>query len=207
MSLGVVRSRRAANDPSVARKILIGLMVAAALAGAGWVFLSGHVKSIADAGKQSIEAWCGKQLLALAADHLNATLHFDKLVYKFPKTVQLTRVTLTDQNIVVISADAITIEFAGIPASGAPIEITEEVPATATLLERQEIANKAETLFTNKVYPTMDEAIVAATIDVLGIPGPSGGSGSGGGPATVNFTFPSAPTGKRSSTSPATRSV
>ena len=121
MSLGVVRSRRAANDPSVARKILIGLMVAAALAGAGWVFLSGHVKSIADAGKQSIEAWCGKQLLALAADHLNATLHFDKLVYKFPKTVQLTRVTLTDQNIVVISADAITIEFAGIPASGAPI--------------------------------------------------------------------------------------
>ncbi len=107
----------------MARKILIGLIVAAALAGAGWVFLSGYVKSVADSGKQNLEAWCGKQLLALAADHLNPTLHFEKLVDTFPKTVQLTRVTLAHENVVVISADAITIEFAGIPRSGAPLVI------------------------------------------------------------------------------------
>ena len=122
-SFGVVRSRRTANDPSVSRKILIGLTVVAALAGAGWLVLSGQVKSIAGAGKQSVEAWCGKQLLALAADHLNPTLHFDTLVYRFPKTVQLTRVTLAHENVVVISADAITIEFAGIPRSGATLVI------------------------------------------------------------------------------------
>ena len=73
---GVVRRRRAANDPSVARKILIGLTVAAALAGAGWLVLSEQIKSVAGAGKEGVEAWCGKQLLALAADHLNPTLHF-----------------------------------------------------------------------------------------------------------------------------------
>ncbi len=119
----MVRKRRAANDPSVARKILIGLIVAAALAGAGWVFFSGYLKSVAETGKQSIEAWSGKQLLALAADHLNPTLHFDALLYTFPKTVRLTRVTLVHENVVVISADAITIEFAGIPRNGSPLVI------------------------------------------------------------------------------------
>ena len=123
MILGVVRRPRAVNDPSMARKIFIGLIVAVAIAAAGWVILSGQVKSIAGAGKQSVEAWCGKQLLALAADHLNPTLEWDTLEYKFPKTVQLTRVTLAQDNIVVISADAFTIEFAGIPASGTPLVI------------------------------------------------------------------------------------
>ena len=121
--LGVVRSQRAVNDPSMARKIFITLVVAAVLAAAGWVIFSGQIKNIAVAGKQNVESWCAGQLLAIAADHLNPTLHFDALVYKFPKTAQLTNVTLAQDNIVVISADAITIEFAGIPAPGKPLVI------------------------------------------------------------------------------------
>ena len=121
--LGVVRRQRAVNDPSMARKIFIALVVAAALAAAGWLIFSGQIKSIAVAGKQNVEAWCARQLLAIAADHLNPTLHFDALEYKFPKTARLTNVTLMQDNIVVISADAITIEFAGIPAPGTPLVI------------------------------------------------------------------------------------
>lgn len=98
------------------KKLLLALVVAVSLAGLGWVVLAAAGK-----GKLTLEAWCSKQLLAIANDHLNPTLHFDRLVYTFPQTVTLTKVTLTENNVVVIGADSITIEFAGKPETGEPL--------------------------------------------------------------------------------------
>ncbi len=112
----MVRSRPAANDPSVVKKLLLALVIAVSLAGLGWVVLAAAGK-----GKLTIEAWCSKQLLAIANDHLNPTLHFDRLVYTFPQTVTLTKVTLAENNVVVIGADSITIQFAGKPKVGEPL--------------------------------------------------------------------------------------
>jgi len=92
------------------------VVIAVTLAGLGWVVVVGAGK-----GKLTIEAWCSKQLLALANDHLNPTLHFERLVYTFPQTVTLTKVTLAENNVVVIGADSITIEFAGKPKPGEPL--------------------------------------------------------------------------------------
>ena len=117
----VVRRPPAANDPSVVKKLLIAVSALVVVGAIAWVPLSGFLGKVVATGKQGAEDWCGKQLLAIAADHLNPTLHFDELVYTFPKTVQLTNVTLVDADVVVISADAITIEFAGIPKRGEPV--------------------------------------------------------------------------------------
>lgn len=117
----VARRRPTVNDPSVAKKLLVAGVIAVLAAGVGWALLSRSAESVLAAAKSGIERWCGTQLLALAAEHLNPTLHFDTLVYTYPKTVTLTGVRLAEQEIVVISAESITIEFAGIPRAGEPL--------------------------------------------------------------------------------------
>ncbi len=117
----VGRGPRAVNDAWMAKKLLIAGVIAVMVAGVGWALLSRPTGPVLVAAKEKIERWCGTQLLAIAADHLNPTLHFDTLVYTFPKTVTLTGVSLIEKNIVVISADSITIEFAGVPRAGEPL--------------------------------------------------------------------------------------
>jgi hypothetical protein len=102
----------------VVKKLALVIVIVVTLAGVGWV-VGG--KRILSSGKLNVEAWCSRQLLAIANDHLNPTLHFDTLVYTFPQTVTLTQVSLAENNVVVISADSITIEFAGIPKAGEPL--------------------------------------------------------------------------------------
>lgn len=73
--------------------------------------------------KAAIEQWCGRQLLAIANAHLRPELTFDKLQFELPATVTLTNVRLVDQNITVIDAKAMRIEFTETPKTGQPIVI------------------------------------------------------------------------------------
>ena len=100
------------------KKLALTIVITVTLAGLGWVVAG---KRILTSSKLGVEAWCSKQLLAIANDHLNPTLHFDTLAYTFPQTVTLTQVSLAENNVVVISADSVTIEFAGIPKAGEPL--------------------------------------------------------------------------------------
>ena len=98
------------------RVIVIAILVLVVAGGVAIVLLR---KPIA----QRIEGWARTQLQAIANDHLGPTLSFDALDYEFPRSVTLSTVRVTADDVPFIEADSVRIDLAEIPRVGRPIVI------------------------------------------------------------------------------------
>ncbi|MHC4219922.1 MAG: hypothetical protein ACYSU7_15880, partial [Planctomycetota bacterium] len=97
------------------RRFAITLTAVAVLGPAAWLLIHGALSRFTGAGTTLVEQWCGRQLAAIANDHLGPTMSFDRLGYAYPRTVTLSAVRFTSGDVPFITADAVGIEFAEIP--------------------------------------------------------------------------------------------
>jgi len=109
------------------RKLVLTVLVLAVIGTAGWLLWRSFGRDLVRGSIVRIERWCGRQLQAIANDHLGPTLSFDTLDYTFPRTVTLTPVRLTADGVSIITADSIRIEFAEVPGAGRPVVIEAAV--------------------------------------------------------------------------------
>jgi hypothetical protein len=107
----------------LATVIALSLVVVQIVRSRGATGPLGGIAALLGETKSAIERWCGTQLLAIANAHLRPELAFDTLQFEFPATVTLTNVKLIDQNVVVLAAGSMRIEFTETPRSGKPIVI------------------------------------------------------------------------------------
>jgi hypothetical protein len=105
------------------RKLVIALLVLAVAGTAGWLWWRGRGREVVGKAVRAVEIWCGRQLQAIANDHLGPTLSFDTLNYAYPRTVTLAPVRLTADGVSFVEADSIRIDFAEIPKVGRPVVI------------------------------------------------------------------------------------
>jgi len=87
--------------------------------GGGAGGLLGFVLDTAD----ELQQWCGRQLLAIANDHLGPELKFERIDYAPPATVTLTNVTLDSGATRLLAAASIRVTLAETPRRGKPIVI------------------------------------------------------------------------------------
>jgi hypothetical protein len=71
----------------------------------------------------ALQQWCGRQLLAVANDHLGPELSFERIDYAPPGTVTLTNVMLVARDARLLTAERIRIVLAETPRIGQPIVI------------------------------------------------------------------------------------
>ncbi|MHC5007330.1 MAG: AsmA family protein [Planctomycetota bacterium] len=109
------------------RKIVFTMLVLAVIGTAGWLLWHTVGRRFVHESVARVERWCGRQLQAIANDHLGPTLSFDTLDYDYPRTVTLTPVRLTADGVSIITADSIRIDFAEIPGAGRPVVIEAAV--------------------------------------------------------------------------------
>jgi hypothetical protein len=109
------------------RKLVVSLVLLASGATASWFLWQGYGRDLMRGGVVRLEQWCGRQLQAIANDHLGPTLSFDTLDYEFPRTVTLMPVRLTADGVPFITADSIRVVFAEVPKVGSPVVIEAAV--------------------------------------------------------------------------------
>jgi hypothetical protein len=106
------------------RKRTVTGVVAILLGGAAVALWLGPVRALLGEGSTRIEAWCGRQLVAIAGDHLTPTLVLGEVDYMFPKTLHVNELSLEADGISIIAADSARLEFAEIPRPGRPLVIS-----------------------------------------------------------------------------------
>lgn len=74
-----------------------------------------------------IEQWCGRQLLAVANEHLGPTLAWERIDYRPPRSVLLSRPSLAAAGVTVIEAASALVGFARVPRRGEPVVIESVV--------------------------------------------------------------------------------
>jgi len=109
------------------RKLVLTVLVLSVIGTAGWLLWRTVGQRIVHESVALVERWCGRQLQAIANDHLGPTLSFDTLDYTYPRTVTLTPVRLTADGVTIIEADSIRIDFAEVPGVGRPVVIEAAV--------------------------------------------------------------------------------
>jgi hypothetical protein len=83
-------------------------------------------------GERRLERWVGNQIQLIVNGYLNPELTFDKFIYTYPTTVEITEARLVADapglpggKLDVVEADRLLITLAGVPRRGQPIEIKE----------------------------------------------------------------------------------
>ncbi|MHC4082661.1 MAG: AsmA family protein [Planctomycetota bacterium] len=109
------------------RKRAVTLVALASVVAAVWLLWRSVGRDLVHGSIAGLEQWCGRQLQAIANDHLGPTLSFDTLDYTYPRTVTLTPVRLTADSVSIITADSIRIDFAEVPRVGRPVMIESAV--------------------------------------------------------------------------------
>ena len=104
------------------RRHVTGLVVGLFAVGAVVMWWSPTI-ALLGPGSTRIEAWCGRQLVAIVADHLNPRLVLGELDYEFPRTVHVRGVRLEAGGVAIVEATSARIEFAEIPLPGRPLVI------------------------------------------------------------------------------------
>jgi hypothetical protein len=103
------------------RRFLIIILIVGGVGFAAWKLLHAGLQRFTGTGTTVVEKWVGKQLAAIANAHLGPTLSFDRMGYAYPRTVTLHNVRLTADDVPIIAADALRVEFAEVPRRGRPI--------------------------------------------------------------------------------------
>jgi hypothetical protein len=98
------------------RRAAIVALVALGAAGAALVVARGARRVIGD-----VERWCGRQILAIANDHLGPRLSFARLRYVPPRSVLVEEVALRAGDTTIAEAASALIGLARVPREGEPI--------------------------------------------------------------------------------------
>jgi hypothetical protein len=109
------------------RKLVFTVLGLVVIGAAVWLLWQSFGRDLVRGSIARVEQWCGRQLQAIANDHLGPTLTFDTLDYTYPRTVTLTPVRLTADGVSIIAADSIRIDFAKVPMVGHPVVIEAAV--------------------------------------------------------------------------------
>jgi hypothetical protein len=118
-------------------RVLIGVVAVLLIVAAIGVFLFYRA---GQTGTTPVERWVGSQLQAVAGAYLNPELKFERLDYRYPRTVVLNDFALRAddpdrpaERIDILAAERITLELVKVPREGEPVKIER------LILEKPEI--------------------------------------------------------------------
>lgn len=103
-------------------RIVLAALVLAAAAG-GWVLYKAGPSRLFRGMLGGLEQWCGAQLLAIANDHLGPELHWQRIAWAPPRSVEITGLTMIAGDLTIIEAESVRVDFARVPRRGEPIVI------------------------------------------------------------------------------------
>lgn len=135
--------------PRSTTRTLAGLTLIAVFTVAGAVLLFSPISPLKSSGgsvlsyfmetADEVQQWVGRQLLAIANDHLGPELTFERIDYLPPATVTLSNVTLDDATTRLLEAESIRITLAERPRRGQPVVIQSvELTGPIINIERTE---------------------------------------------------------------------